>query len=68
MILVTQAGNMSAVKILRETPKGFIYNDLSMNGSARTKERRIGKDELTRKLVSSTNEAFEWLGIPNDDD
>ena len=67
MILVTTSGNMTAVKLIRETPKGFIYNDLSLNGSARTKERRVGKDELTRKLVSSTNEAFEWLGIENDD-
>lgn len=67
MILVTASGNMTAVKLIRETPKGFIYNDLSLNGSNRTKERRVGKDELTRKLVSSTNEAFEWLGIENDD-
>lgn len=67
MLLVSQTGNMSAVKVLRETPKGFVYQDLSMNGSARTKERRLSKDDQTRKLFSSTKEAFDWLGLKDDD-
>lgn len=63
MILATQSGNMTAVKVVRETPKGFIYNDLSMSGWAQTKERRISKSDQTRKLFSSTDEALDWMGI-----
>lgn len=63
MILATQSGMLTAVKIIRETPKGFIYNDLSKNGPERTKERRIGKDEEGRKLFNSTDEALDWMGV-----
>lgn len=68
MLLVSQTGNMTAVGIIRETPKAFIYQDYSMNGSARKKERRLSKDDPTRKLFSSTKEAFDWLGLKDDED
>lgn len=63
MILASQSGMMTAIKVIRETAKSFVYNDLSMNGIQRTKERRLSKGDPARKIFASTDEAMEWMGV-----
>lgn len=63
MILANLNGDMRAVRFVRETEKAYIYNDLSMNGDKRKKDRRLPKDSINPKLFKSTDEALDWMGI-----
>ncbi len=61
MILASRTGTLTAIKVIRETPKAHVYNDLSMNGMARAKERRLSKTDPLRKIFSNTNDAMDWM-------
>jgi len=61
MILATRTGTLTAIKVIRETKRGYVYNDLSMNGLAKTKERRLSKADLSRKIFASTDDALDWM-------
>jgi hypothetical protein len=57
MILATKSGWLISVKVIRETPKGYVIRDCEKGA----RERRISKSDLSRKLFESTDEALEWM-------
>lgn len=59
MILASQNGNLTACKLIRETPKAWIvdYCDQKYPG-----EKRISKDG-ERQCFNTVDEALEWMGI-----
>lgn len=61
MILATRTGTLTAIKVIRETKRGYVYNDLSMNGLAKTKERRLSKADPSRKIFANTDDALDWM-------
>lgn len=57
MILVTKSGWLIAVKVIRETPKGYVIKDIEKGA----KERRISKADPSRKLFDNTDAAILWM-------
>lgn len=59
MILASRNGTLQAVKVIRETPKAHVVTYIG----EKYKERRIRKEDDTRKLFDNTDEAYAWMGI-----
>ena len=59
MILANRSGVLQAVKVIRETEKAHVVTFCG----EKYKERRIRKEDETRKLFHDVDEACKWMGI-----
>ena len=59
MILAIKPGVLQAVKLIRETDKAHVVTFCG----EKYKERRIRKEDVTRKLFDDVDEACKWMGI-----